>query len=45
MSVYSLRFAKDAGEGMLFGCFNCSADYSGDWKPVVLEILKNVEKA
>jgi hypothetical protein len=44
MSVYSLRFAKDVGEGMLFGCFNCSADYSGDWKPVVLEILKNVEK-
>jgi hypothetical protein len=44
MSVYSLRFAKDAGEGMLFGCFNCSADYSEDWKPVVLEILKNVEK-
>ena len=45
MSVYSLRFSKDAGEGMLFGCFNCSADYSAEWKPVVLEILKNVEKA
>jgi hypothetical protein len=44
-SVYSLRFARDAGEGMLFGCFNCSADYSEDWKPVVLEILKSVEKA
>jgi hypothetical protein len=44
MSVYSLRFSKDAGEGMLFGCFNCSADYSSDWKPVVLEILRSVEK-
>lgn len=45
MSVYSLRFSKDAGEGMLFGCFNCSADYSEDWKPVILESLRNVEKA
>lgn len=44
MSVYSLRFSKDVGEGLLFGCFSCSAGYSADWKPVVLEILKSVEK-
>lgn len=44
MSVYSLRFSVDAGEGMLLGCFNCSAGYKDDWKPVVLKILQQVQK-
>lgn len=44
MSVYSLRFSVEAGDGILFGCFNCAADYKDDWKPVVLEMLQNIEK-
>jgi hypothetical protein len=43
MSVYSLRFAVDAGGGLLLGCFNCQASYRDDWKPVVLEILNNLD--
>lgn len=43
MSVYSLRFSVEVREGMLFGCFNCSAKYRDDWKPTVLQMLQNVE--
>lgn len=42
MSVYSLRFSVDVKDGVLFGCFNCAADYKNDWKPVVIEMLKNI---
>lgn len=45
MGVYSLRFSVEAGDGMLFGCFNCSAKYKDDWKPTVLQMLQNVEQA
>lgn len=44
LSVYSLRFSIEAEDGVLFGCFNCSADYKGDWRPVILEMLHNVER-
>lgn len=41
LSVYSLRFAVEVEGGLLFGCFNCSASYKDDWRPVVLEMLRN----
>lgn len=43
MSVYSLRFSVEESGGMLFGCFNCAAKYKDDWKPVVLQMLCNIE--
>lgn len=45
LSVYSLRFSLTAGEGILFGCFNCAAAYKDDWKPVILQALQNIEPA
>lgn len=45
MNVYSLRFSVDVEGGVLFGCFNCAADYRDDWKTTVLEMLWNIEKA
>ncbi len=45
MSVYCLRFSVEKDGGMLLGCFNCSAAYKDDWKPVVLEILKDISPA
>lgn len=45
MSVYSLRFSVDVEGGILFGCFNCAAEYSGDWKTPVIEMLRNIERA
>lgn len=45
MSVYSLRFSAEVEGGVLFGCFNCSDKYRNDWKPIVLQMLCNIEKA
>lgn len=45
MSVYSLRFSAEVEGGVLFGCFNCSDNYREDWKPVVLQMLRDIEKA
>lgn len=43
--IYSLRFSVEVDGGLLFGCFNCAADYREDWRPVVLEMLRAVEPA
>lgn len=43
MNVYSLRFSVDVEGGILFGCFNCAADYRDDWKITVIEMLRNIE--
>lgn len=45
LSVYSLRFSVETEGGMLFGCFNCSAKYKDDWKPAVIEMLRNITPA
>ncbi len=43
MSIYSMRFAVDIADGVLFGCFNCSSDFEGDWKEPVLQMLCQIE--
>jgi hypothetical protein len=45
MSIYSLRFAVETIDGILFGCFNCAADYREDWQDCVLRMLQSVEVA
>lgn len=45
MNVYSLRFSVDVEGGILFGCFNCAAEYHESWKTTVIEMLLNIEKA
>ena len=45
LSVYSLRFTIEVDDGVLFGCFNCSADSGGDWSGTVLEMLGSIKKS
>jgi hypothetical protein len=45
MSIYSLRFAVQTPDGILFGCFNCASDYRQDWQDCVLGMLQSVEAA
>ena len=42
MSVYSLRFAIEVENAVLFGCFNCAGDDMEAWKPVVVAMLEAV---
>lgn len=44
LSIYSLRFAVETADGVLFGCFNSSADYKDDWRECVLAMLRSVEQ-
>ena len=44
LSIYSLRFAAEEPEGILFGCFNSSAREAEDWKPVVLNMLQHIQR-
>lgn len=43
-SIYSLRFSVEVEGGLLFGCFNCSADYKDDWHTVVLQMLQSIQR-
>jgi hypothetical protein len=45
MSIYSLRFAVETAAGILFGCFNCAADYREDWQTCVLQMLQSIAPA
>jgi hypothetical protein len=43
LSIYSLRFAVEVADGLLFGCFNCATADKDDWQPVVLKMLGTTE--
>lgn len=45
MSIFMLRFAVEIDEGVLLGCFNCSALYREDWRDAVLAMLGGIERA
>ncbi|MDL2233362.1 hypothetical protein LJC63_07255 [Ruminococcaceae bacterium OttesenSCG-928-L11] len=42
LSIYSLRFALESVDGVLFGCFNCPADIRDEWRAPVLEMLRTI---